>query len=81
MPCHWAFAATGEPGTCLWCGRRLRHETVIDPASDEPYPGNLVRAEKAGRYQDDIFCGLGCGYRFGVRVAELGTCLISKEAS
>ena len=72
MPATRPFGATGEPGTCLWCGRRLRHETVIDPASDKPYPGNLVRAEQAGRYQDDSFCGLGCGYRFGRRLAELG---------
>lgn len=66
------FGYEGMPGTCLWCGRKLRHETVIDSDSDKPYPGNLVRADKSGRYQDDSFCGLSCGYRFGRRLAELG---------
>lgn len=30
------------------------------------------RAEKAGSYEDGHFCGLRCGYLFGVALADLG---------
>jgi hypothetical protein len=35
-----------------------------------------VKADKAGSYQDGMFCGLRCGYQFGLRLAELGRRLV-----
>lgn len=67
-----AFAERGDPypeGNCHWCGRKLRHNTDLE--------GN--RAEKAGPYQDDNFCTLNCGYRFGVQMADNGHRLKIKQ--
>lgn len=83
------FGYQDEPLTCLWCGRKLSHHTVIDEDrekaaraagmdADAVYQHSLVRAEKAGPYQDDSFCTLSCGYLFGLRLAELGSRLESK---
>ena len=36
------------------------------------------RAEKGGDYEDGLFCGLRCGYMFGVRMGELGRRLAPK---
>lgn len=74
------FGATGKPGTCLWCGDKLKHGTVTADESqrDDPTYKSVaphyatVRAARSGSYQDDKFCGLRCGYRFGLRMAELG---------
>lgn len=57
------FGATNEPGTCLWCGRKLQAE---------PY-------QRGGRggYGDGFFCGLRCAYQFGERMAQLGRRLAS----
>lgn len=49
---------TNESGTCLWCGRKLRRNTR-DP-------------EHFGDYADNAFCGLRCGYAFGVIAARNG---------
>ena len=65
------FGYTGEPGTCFWCGRRLRRKTVpAEPA--EPGAAKIGAQSRLGGYQDDTFCGLRCGYQFGLRMAELG---------
>lgn len=72
------FGYTGKPGTCRWCGRKLRYGTVIatDADKDNPtykdYGANFAtkRATRAGGYQDDRFCGLRCGYQYGVRAAS-----------
>jgi hypothetical protein len=46
------FGWRGEPGTCRWCGERLRREN----------PGG------AGGYRDNgLFCSLRCGYQWAVR--------------
>lgn len=74
------FGYRGEAGTCLWCGEKLRHERVMADDADKGNPTYKVeganfatiKAAKAGRYQDDRFCGLGCGYQFGLRMADLG---------
>lgn len=55
------IARTGEPGTCLWCGRKLR-------ASSGPF----AIAGHRGDYADNAFCALRCGYSFGVWAARLG---------
>jgi hypothetical protein len=74
------FGYAGEPGTCLWCGRKLRHRRVMATDADQGNPTYKVEgaqfativADRAGPYQDDTFDTLGCGYRFGLRMAELG---------
>lgn len=77
------FGYEGKPGTCLWCGRRLPRETVLDGRVQEQlrqagvpenqlYEASLRPALKTGRYQDGFFCGLRCGYQFAARLAELG---------
>lgn len=53
-----AFGATNEPGTCLWCGRKVRMAGV---KSDRPHYPN-------GPYFDTKDCGLA----FATRMAELG---------
>lgn len=78
-----SFGYKGKPGTCLWCGRRLTRQTVLDSRAeeqmrkagligDELYRASLRPASKPGRYYDGFFCGLRCGFQFGVRMAELG---------
>jgi hypothetical protein len=68
------FGYEDKPETCLWCGRKLKHLKVIDPEASRTTPGHYVikPADKLGSQQDDCFCGLRCGYQFGVRMAELG---------
>jgi hypothetical protein len=76
------FAATNDPGTCLWCGHKLRRrisqpkkpagmeweEWWASPQSQERTPAY----GKGGDYGDGFFCGLRCAYQFAVRLAELG---------
>lgn len=68
-----AFAQYGPPaapGCCLWCGRKLRlssastNEAIV--ARDPTAVGTR------GDYGDNAFCGLRCGYYFGVRLAVFG---------
>ena len=53
-----AFNATNQPSTCAWCGQELRPDQE--------------RGEENADYHDEIFCGLRCGYQFGVRMAGKG---------
>lgn len=67
---YHAFDYDGQEGTCLWCGRKLR-----------PYPHrnadyNKDSGKELGDYGDGHFCGLRCGYAFGVRLADLGRRLV-----
>lgn len=80
------YGYQGKPGTCLWCGSKLRYEMVHAPCHDElvqaareagadydeAYKAGLVRAERAGPYQDDMFDTAGCGYWFGRHLGRLG---------
>jgi len=50
------FDASNLAGSCLWCGRRLR-ATSYAPT-------------QRGDYGDGFFCGLRCGWRFGVESAR-----------
>lgn len=101
QPC----GATGEPGTCKWCGRKLRQQfytkyehvqrtkslcckaeitedefgtTVCGKCSKytSRFKKRLVsskkRFDKPGSYGDGHFCGLNCGYLFGVVLADSG---------
>jgi hypothetical protein len=58
------FGASNDLGTCRWCGRKLRPY----PYRDEPW----AQGQELGGYGDNHFCGLRCGYEFGLRFAELG---------
>lgn len=67
-----AFGAFGEPGEeagtrCLWCGKKLRQ--VRFPQFIRDHGGAVPK----GGYGDNAFCGLRCGYSFGVAVASTGT--------
>lgn len=57
---HWIHNRVGHrtnaPGTCLWCGRKLRK--------------SQIHPEEKGSYGDNAFCGLRCGYSFGVCLAK-----------
>lgn len=77
------FGYRGEPLTCLWCGKKLYYKKVLDRDREkelqaaglsayEAFNQALVKADKAGAYQDDSFCTASCGYLFGLRQAELG---------
>jgi hypothetical protein len=80
-----SFAHKSEPGTCWWCGRRLRRKSwriqmteaiphgfhLTGRTGKDPYgPVRTVAADKLGDYQDDKFCGLRCGYQFGLEMAQ-----------
>lgn len=52
----------GAPGCCLWCGSRLRAPKG-PPALTKGYRGD---------YADNAFCGLRCGYHFGLKLAIFG---------
>lgn len=72
------WGTTNKPDTCLWCGRRLRHQLkrVLEEwhyvyVTDEN--GKKVKEEKGGAYKDGSFCGLSCGYAFGVALANGGS--------
>jgi hypothetical protein len=117
-----AFAATNEPDTCRWCGRKLRWKchTAWEDADSPPRRcrheesvGNYARVrcdsrtferpeegtrfwrcskghdngprrqiahrerryKAPGAYGDGFFCGLDCGFAFGVSMARLGRML------
>lgn len=63
------FGATNKPGTCLWCGAKLRGELYKKPGPDR----------RLGDYGDGFVCGLRCGYQLGVMFARLGRRLMPKE--
>lgn len=54
-----SYGYRGQPGTCLWCGRKLRKQW--DFCTDVGYQSN-------GK-----FCTLRCGFRFGVVMAHRWT--------
>lgn len=54
---------TNKPGTCLFCGKKLRAYR---------YPDLFPNPNRRGDYGDNAFCGLRCGYRFGLAFAALG---------
>lgn len=77
-----AFNPSNRPGTCLYCGHKLRWikrsftegpRGVLIPIRERP---NLYR--KPGDYGDGFFCGLRCGYQFGVLAAGHGNRFVSK---
>lgn len=90
------FAATNEPNTCKWCGKKLRWQTtmfnpetgkadpIIDAETNTAIQGTRrtwPMYEKPGDYGDGHFCGLRCGYMFGVALADRGTVMVKKGAA
>lgn len=60
---HWRhpkIRRTNDEGTCIWCGRKLRLKLYNNTQ------------ENRGDYMDNAFCGLRCGYSFGVALASHG---------
>jgi len=65
---HWReFAADCLPGTCRWCGRTLRAYW-----HDRKEP---IEKRRRGDYGDGMFCGLRCGYLYGLAAIKVGTIL------
>ena len=71
-----AFNPSNKRGTCLHCGRKLRwiKRTFTQGPREVPIPvgERPNRYAKAGDYGDGFFCGLRCGYQFGVLAAQHG---------
>ena len=77
---------TNAPRTCLWCGAQLgqyftsggseRIELACGGFAHKQLPA--VPSGTYGRYGDNHFCGLRCGYLFGLAMAEGGRRLIPK---
>ena len=92
MSGYWRSAdPSNKPETCLWCGKKLRWQTrpvETGPAEGESWADYWkrdggkakTRAAKPGDYQDGHFCGLRCGYQFGVAMADHGRRLSPKGA-
>lgn len=51
------YAGIIREGCCVWCGCRLRITPYQDDARGEGLRGD---------YGDNLFCGLRCGYQYGV---------------
>ena len=74
------YGYRGEPGTCLWCGRKLRRVRVMadeqdqdDPTYKAEGPGwATVQAATPGVSQNGHFDTQGCGFWFGVALADHG---------
>jgi hypothetical protein len=65
---YWReFAADCLPGTCRWCGRPLR---VYFRDRDKP-----AKEQRRGDYGDEMFCGLRCGYLYGLGAIKVGAIL------
>lgn len=62
---------TNLPGTCLFCGRGLRKDTVA-------YRYPEVKPPPLGPYTDNAFCSMACGYSFGIWLAARGSRLHRK---
>ena len=60
--------------TCRWCGQKLRWPTCAF-TPDGKYISNpkdrSKQYKKPGDYGDGFFCGLRCGYQYGVAFAKL----------
>jgi len=57
MPTKKKLNRTNARGTCLWCGKKLG---IARDVSLQPNRGD---------YGDNAFCGLRCGYSFGIASA------------
>lgn len=74
-PGYHPYGYEGVPGTCHWCGRKLRRGTYLDPMLQHQYsPTEWQKALRPlpclGNYGDGHFCGLRCGYAYGLSAAN-----------
>ena len=78
------FNASNQPGTCVYCGRKLYRARGHGHASrialnkrlglkitGEGEPEFLFDGRRGYR-GSDLLCSLACGYAFGLRAAQLG---------
>lgn len=75
MGIFYPFGATNKPGTCKWCGRKLRRPLQAFDTQDRFIPKGQRTTpvySKPGDYGDGHFCGLRCGYQFGRTMADGG---------
>lgn len=64
------FNPSNEPGTCLWCGRKLAPQNYIpDPADVKKL---VIDPSRLGVGGDGYFCTLADGYSWAVTFAALG---------
>jgi hypothetical protein len=56
----------GKDGFCRWCGRKLRAFKFANEAYWKD------KGMKLGGHGDNHFCGLNCGYSFGLWFARDG---------
>lgn len=61
------FNASNKPGTCLWCGRKLRPWGAPDADLGTGYAGT------------GHFCSLSCGFRFAVDMAKSGKRFVPRK--
>jgi hypothetical protein len=69
------YGYAGRPGTCRWCGDKLRRTRVTAGDSDKANPTYqeevaswaTVMADTPGAYQNGFFCSLRCGFQWAVR--------------
>ncbi len=66
------ISRTNEPGTCLWCGRKLHKHFSRDWPINQLHPSESKTLDGYGDYADNAFCGLHCGYEFGISMAAGG---------
>lgn len=79
------FAATNEPGTCLWCGEKLRKKRRYQHEWDDKNQKHLRIPD--GYHYDGVpgymgngyFCTMTCAYRFACASAKHGIRLSPKE--
>jgi hypothetical protein len=63
------FNPSNEPGTCLWCGRKLTTQTYkVDPTDAKKF----IKGDRLGVGGDGYFCTLVDGYSWAVTFAALG---------
>ena len=74
------FGASNRIGTCLWCGNKLRkYRYRVGGLSDKRFGTKAHPDAQLGDYGDNVFCGLGCGYEFGLELARHGRRLEAKS--
>jgi hypothetical protein len=72
---YYAAWSMSEPEPTLPEGARVRKRRE-PKGSTEGCLEYVVAGQPAGDYRDGHFCGLRCGYAFGVRLADLGNRLV-----
>lgn len=73
-----AINRSNLPGTCLYCGQKLRrnyeaeYKKVVDDKGFHTERTQHHATGTMGAYEDNAFCSLRCGYCFGVLMASFG---------